>query len=55
MSAEGSYVSYANSRDLSYSEVACVTVLTWDVLVMFSEEVRPHLDLIYLLLHLGRG
>ena len=35
-----SYVKYANSRDLSYSEVACVTVLTWDVLIMFSDEVR---------------
>lgn len=32
---------YTNARDLSYSEVACVTVLTWDVLVMLSEEVRP--------------
>ncbi|KAH9910686.1 uncharacterized protein BXZ73DRAFT_83294 [Epithele typhae] len=27
-----------NSRDLSYSEVACVAILTWDVLIMFSEE-----------------
>ena len=35
-----SFVSYARSRDLSYSEVACVTLLTWDVLVMLSEEVR---------------
>ncbi|KAL1938449.1 hypothetical protein VTO73DRAFT_11689 [Trametes versicolor] len=31
---------YTNARDLSYSEVACVTVLTWDVLVMLSEEVE---------------
>ncbi|KAH9926547.1 uncharacterized protein BXZ73DRAFT_90875 [Epithele typhae] len=29
-----------NSRDLSYSEVACVAILTWDVLIMFSEEVE---------------
>ncbi|KAI0691687.1 hypothetical protein C8Q76DRAFT_634755 [Earliella scabrosa] len=35
-----SYVKYANSRDLSYSEVACVTVLTWDVLIMFSDEIE---------------
>ncbi|KAI0742353.1 hypothetical protein C8Q80DRAFT_1221001 [Daedaleopsis nitida] len=33
-------VTFANSRDLSYSEVACVTVLTWDVMVMLSEEVE---------------
>ena len=31
---------YANARDVSYSEVACVTVLTWDVLTMYSQEVR---------------
>ncbi|KAI0632598.1 hypothetical protein C8Q77DRAFT_1058926 [Trametes polyzona] len=31
---------YTNARDLSYSEVACVTVLTWDVLIMLSEEVQ---------------
>ncbi|KAI0669053.1 hypothetical protein C8Q78DRAFT_978960 [Trametes maxima] len=30
---------YINARSVSYSEVACVTVLTWDVLIMFSEEV----------------
>ncbi|RPD72781.1 hypothetical protein L226DRAFT_572888 [Lentinus tigrinus ALCF2SS1-7] len=35
-----SFVNYARSRDLSYSEVACVTLLTWDVLVMLSEEVE---------------
>lgn len=35
-----SLVNYAQSRDLSYSAVACVTILTWDVLVMLSEEVR---------------
>ncbi|KAI0776590.1 hypothetical protein BD413DRAFT_468406, partial [Trametes elegans] len=28
------------SRDVSYSEIACVTVLTWDVLLMFSDEVE---------------
>ncbi|KAI0753746.1 hypothetical protein C8Q74DRAFT_1373691 [Fomes fomentarius] len=33
------FTKYANSRDVSYSEVACVTVLTWDVLIMFSEEI----------------
>ncbi|KAH9886949.1 hypothetical protein C8Q73DRAFT_794980 [Cubamyces lactineus] len=31
---------YANARDVSYSEVACVTVLTWDVLTMLSQEVE---------------
>lgn len=38
------FISYANSRDVSYSEVSCVTILTWDVLVMFSQEVstRTH-------------
>ncbi|RDX48929.1 hypothetical protein OH76DRAFT_614008 [Lentinus brumalis] len=34
-----SFVNYSRSRDLSYSEVACVTVLTWDVLVTLSEEI----------------
>ena len=29
-----------NGRNLSYSEVACVAVLTWDVLVTLTEEVR---------------
>lgn len=29
-----------NARNLSYSEVACVAVLTWDVLVTLTEEVR---------------
>ena len=35
-----------NSRNLSYSQVACVAILTWDVLIMFSQEVSllsvPH-------------
>lgn len=29
-----------NAQILSYSEVACVAVLTWDVLVTLTEEVR---------------
>ncbi|KAI9061880.1 hypothetical protein FKP32DRAFT_1594083 [Trametes sanguinea] len=33
-------VVFTNARDLSYSEVACATVLTWDVLIMLSQEVE---------------
>ena len=40
----------ANSRNLSYSQVACVTILTWDVLIMLSEEVSPVSIKHYLLL-----
>ena len=28
-----------NSKNLSYSEVACVTILTWDVIITLSDEV----------------
>ncbi|KAI0364048.1 hypothetical protein BV20DRAFT_983430 [Pilatotrama ljubarskyi] len=31
---------YMNARNLSYSEIACVTLLTWDVLIMFSDETE---------------
>ncbi|KAI8992783.1 hypothetical protein BD414DRAFT_535364 [Trametes punicea] len=31
---------YTNARDLSYSEVASVTILTWDVIITFSQEVE---------------
>ena len=41
----GPFSVIANSRDLSYSEVACVTILTWDFLIMFSEEVRASIPI----------
>lgn len=33
-------VAIINARNLSYSEVACVAVLTWDVFINFADEVR---------------
>ncbi len=29
-----------NARSLSYSEIACVAVLSWDVFVTLADEVR---------------
>ncbi|KAH9846551.1 hypothetical protein C2E23DRAFT_572286 [Lenzites betulinus] len=40
MTRFGQEVVFTNARNLSYSEVACVTVLTWDVLIMISDEVE---------------
>ena len=40
MALAGPNIEFSNARDLSYSEVSCVTILTWDVLIMLSEEVR---------------
>ena len=32
-------IALVDARDLSYSQVACVAILTWDVLITLSEEV----------------
>ena len=38
-----SFDAIAKARDVSYSEVACVTLLIWDVLTMLSQEVSVRL------------